>query len=378
MASVEELENELKGLEQEYEAAYTGKDRHTVDLGPLRELIARADKAIRSLESLGALTAGESAATLHKAMTDRKAFFEREVVLITSAKDMGPAFERFASEGTSANFVFDRYVRHFAGQSRDTRDLGLLKELIDELKGIKKRMLAVGGKKIPEALERDVDIVTQNIERYQVEEREIPKAQASGSVEEQADRLAMLANQQFAIYQRFFAGQSRVTRRPGLLVRLIDNLKRYRSAMFELKNKGLNSEANVGNIGIVDGRLQAYEKELAEIRKVRSQVKLSDIMGSLGGSANELFEEYRRDFAGKDRTSVSLEQLFDLVDKLDEIRRQMEELGRVEKNETNAKNLVIVRDYQGSWVREFQSVKAAQSNPALANPALANPAATKA
>ncbi len=371
MASVEELENELKGLEQEYEAAYTGKDRHTVDLGPLRELIARADKAIRSLESLGALTAGESAATLHKAMTDRKAFFEREVVLITSAKDMGPAFERFASEGTSANFVFDRYVRHFAGQSRDTRDLGLLKELIDELKGIKKRMLAVGGKKIPEALERDVDIVTQNIERYQVEEREIPKAQASGSVEEQADRLAMLANQQFAIYQRFFAGQSRVTRRPGLLVRLIDNLKRYRSAMFELKSKGLNSEANAGNIGIVDGRLQAYEKELAEIRKVRSQVKLSDIMGSLGGSANELFEEYRRDFAGKDRTSVSLEQLFDLVDKLDEIRRQMEELGRVEKNETNAKNLVIVRDYQGSWVREFQSVKAAQANPALAAPAAA-------
>jgi hypothetical protein len=366
MSSVEDLEKELKELEQQYDAAYTGKDRHTVELGPLEELIAKADKAIRSLEGIGALTAGESAATLHKAMTDRKAFFEREAVLIKSAREMGASFERFASEGTAANFVFDRYVRHFAGQSRDTRDLGLLKELVEELKGIKKRMLAIAGKKVPEALERDVEIVSQNIERYQSEEREIPKAQASGTPEEQADRLAMLANQQFAIYQRFFAGQSRVTRRPGLLVRLIDNLKRYRAAMLELKNKGLSSEANAGNIGIVEGRIQAYEKELAEIRKVRSQIKLSDIMGSLGGAANELFEEYRRDFAGKDRTTVSLEQLHDLIDKLDEIRRQMEELGRVEKNETNIKNQLVVRDYQASWVRELQAVKAAQASPALA------------
>jgi hypothetical protein len=368
MPSVEQLENELKELEQQYEAAYTGKDRHTVDVGPLEELVAKAAKAITSLEALGALTAGENAATLHKAMSDRKAFFEREIVLIKSAREMGPAFERFAAEGTAANFAFDRYVRHFAGQSRDTRDLGLLKELIEELKGIKKRMLAVGGKKVPAALERDVEIVTQNIERYQTEEREIPKAQAAGTAEQQADRLASLANAQFAIYQRFFAGQSRVSRRPGLLVRLIDNLKRYRAAMFDLKNKGLASESNNGNIGIVDGRLQAYEKELAEIRKVRSQIKLADIMSSLGGAANELFEEYRRDFAGKDRTSVSLEQLSDLVDKLDEIRRQMEELGRVEKNESNAKNQLIVRDYQASWVREHQAVKAAQSNPTLANP----------
>ena len=368
MPSVEELENELKELEQQYEAAYTGKDRHSVEVGPLQELIAKTDAAIKSLDALGAFTAGESAAALHKAMTDRKTFFEREVTLITSAREMGPTFERFAAEGTAANFVFDRYVRHFAGQGRDTRDLGLLKELVEELKGIKKRMAAIAGKKVPEALQRDVEIVTANIERYQAEEREIPKAQASGTTEEQADRLAMLANHQFAIYQKFFAGQSRVSRRPGLLVRVVDNLKRYRSAMFELKNKGLNSEANVGNIGIIDGRLKAYETELGEIRKVRSNIKLSDIMGALGGSANELFEEYRKDFAGKDRTTVSLEQLHDLIDRLDEIRRQMEELGRVEKNETNTKNQLVVRDYQGSWVREFQAVRAAQAATAAAAP----------
>ncbi len=366
MSSVEELEGELKALEKEYEEAYSGKDRHAVETGPLEELAARLDGTVRKLEAIGALTAGESAAALHKALSDRKAFFEREMVLIRAAREMGGSFERFAAEGTAANFAFDRYVRHFAGQSRDTRDIGVLKELIEELKQIKKRMLAVAGKKVPEALQRDVDIVTQNIERYQVEEREIPKAQASGTVEQQADRLATLANNQFGIYQRFFAGQSRITRRPGLLVRVIDNLKKYRTAMFELKSKGFKSESNDGNIGIVEGRVQAYEKELAEIRKVRSQVKLSDIMGALGGAANELFEEYRKDFAGKDRKTVDLAQLGDLLDKIDEIRRQMEELGRVEKNETNLKNQAVVRDYQASWVREHQAVKAAQQDPAAA------------
>ena len=149
MPSVEELENELKELEAQYENTYSGKDRHTVDIGPIEELIAKTDKAIASLEALGAFTAGENAANLHRAMADRKAFFLREITLIKSAKEMGPAFERFSAEGSAANFVFDRYVRHFAGQSRDTRDLGLLKELVEELKGIKKRMLAVGGKKSP-------------------------------------------------------------------------------------------------------------------------------------------------------------------------------------------------------------------------------------
>jgi hypothetical protein len=239
-----------------------------------------------------------------------------------------------------------------------------LRELTEELKGIKKRMTAIAGKKLPEPMARDVELVTSNIERYQIEEREVPKAQSAGTPEEQANRLAFLANHQFAVYQTFFAGQSRISRRPQLLVRVIDNLKRYKTAMFELKSRGLKQASNDGNIGIIDGRLKSFETELGEIRKVRSGTPLTDIMGALGGAANDLFEEYRKDFAGKDRTSVSLEQLHALVDKLDEVRRQMEELGRVEKSDMNSKNLNVVRDYQTSWVREFQAVKAAQQGQA--------------
>jgi hypothetical protein len=358
--TVADIETELAAVDKAYEEAFSGKDRHTVDAQALSGLLDKVAGLKADLDKLGALTAGDNAATVLSALNDRETLYKREQALIAAAKEMGPQFERFSMEGAAANFVFDRYNRHFAGQSRDTRDIGLLRELSEELKGVKKRMQAIGGKKLPEPMARDVELVSSNIERYQVEEREVPKAQSAGTQEEQANRLAFLANAQFAVYQTFFAGQSRITRRPQLLVRVVDNLKRYKTAMFELKNRGLKQASNDGNIGIIDGRLKSFETELGEIRKVRSGTPLADIMGSLGGAANDLFEEYRNDFAGKDRTSVSLEQLNNLVDKLDEIRRQMEELGRVEKNEMNTKNLNVVRDYQTSWVREYQAVKAVQ------------------
>jgi hypothetical protein len=358
--TLEGIEGQLNAALEIYQNDFAGKDRQGCDPDKLATLIAQVNRAMSELDKLGALTAGDGAAPLHKRLEDQKGIFEREMALIRAAKEMGDSFEKFASEGAAANFVFDRYFRHFAGQSRDTRDLGVLKELVEELRAIKKRMQAVAGKKLPDMMAGDITLVQQNIERYQVEEREIAAAQKAGTPEEQADRLAFLANQQFAVYANHFAGHSRLTRRPAMLVRVIDNLKRYKAAMFELKSRGLESDSNAGNIGIVDGRIKAYETELGEIRKVRSGNKLVDIMSALGGAANDVFQQYRDEFAGKDRATVSLESLGIMLDKLDEVRRQMEELGRVEKNDVNVQNQKVVREYQASWIAEYQAILAAQ------------------
>jgi hypothetical protein len=359
--TVETIASRLTEIQEAYGRDYAGKDRHLCDPAGLDAFISTLKKITSELDSIGALTAGEGSAELRAQLDAQVASFEREKVLILSAKEMGEGFERFAVEGAAANFVFDRYNRHFAGQGRDTRDLGLMKELVEELRGIKKRMTAIGGKKLPPQMANDVELVQQNIDRYTIEEREIPKAQQSGEQDQQADRLASLANAQFAVYQTFFAGQSRLTRRPALLVRLIENLKRYRAAMFDLRNRGLKSDSNDGNIAVVDGRIKAYEAELVEIRKVRSGVKLADIMSNLGGAANTVFQQYRDEFAGKDRSTVDLAALGIMIDKLDEARRQMEELGRVEKNDMNIQNARVVREYQASWVQEYAAIRTAQS-----------------
>ena len=356
--SLDAIQEKLKTIDEQFKDGFVGKDRSGVDQGVLEGLLSR----VKDLETaLEAAPEGDVTAMVKNLVGQRRQGFERELRLVKTAKEFGPGFDKFVIEGAAANFVFDRYNRHFAGQSRDTRDLGLLKELVEELRGVRKRMTALAGKKPPEALAGDIDLVEKNIDRYVAEETEVKKAQVSGTAEEQADRYASLANAQFALYQAHFAGQSRLTRRPAMLVRMIDNLKRYRAGMFDLKNRGLSSQGNVNNIGIVDQRLKAWDAELAEIRKVRQGVPLADIMGSLGGSANDIFKKYREDYAGKDRQGVDRAQLSIMIDQLDELRRQMEELGRVEKNAMNEQNQKIVREYQSSWVREHQLIGQAQT-----------------
>ncbi len=359
--TLDAIQEKLKTIDESFREGFQGKERSSLDPAALESLLSR----VKDLEvALDATPEGEVTTMVKNLVGQRKQGFERELRLIKTAKEFGPGFEKFVIEGAAANFVFDRYIRHFAGQARDTRDLGLIKELCEELRGVKKRMAALAGKKPPEALAKDLELVDSNIERYAGEEREIQKAQMSGTPEEQADRWASLANGQFQIYQNHFAGQSRLTRRPATLKRMVDNLKRIRTAMFDLKTRGLKVDSNTNNIDIVDQRLKSYEKELEEIRKTRQGVPLADIMGSLGGSANDIFKTYREEFANKDRKNVDRAKLSLMIDQLDELCRQMEELGRVEKNASNEQNQRIVRDYQSSWVREHQLIGQAQSGQA--------------
>ena len=147
----------------------------------------------------------------------------------------------------------------------------------------------------------------QNLQQYQKEIDLIAEAQKTGNEEQQASVLATLANNQFAVYGAHFAGEPRVSRRPALLMRIIGSLKKTRDQMVKFRDGGLDLEFNGKNISVVDGRLEVYEKELAEIRKVRQASQMADIMGELGGAANKLFEAYRANFADKARSQVDLE-----------------------------------------------------------------------
>lgn len=357
--NVEELKKRFQELNDTYQEKFAGKNR--AQLSP-EDMDAFLDKARAMLKVYNDAGVDEGAAGELKAQLEAMIqTSERETELIRAAKDAGPEFERFAMCGAEANLAFAKYSRHFAGQARDTRDLGLAQELVEDLKKIRQRMQAIAGKKPPAAMAKDLDLVSGSLETYQVELTEIPKAQASGTPEEQADRLANLANTQFALYASHFAGKSRLTRRPAMLKRVLDNLKRIKSQMLALKSGGLGAESNNNNITTVDGRIKAYEKELDEIRKVRKGVKLVDIMSALGGAANELFEEYRKDFAEKDRKTVSLPQIVLLADQLDEIHRQMADMGRVEKNEVNDKNQRVVFEHLSTWNREHDAIRSAQS-----------------
>lgn len=361
---VENLGKELEQIDREYAAEFAGQSRLTRDLDLLDRLIKRAQSVVERASSIPVAAAGPDLARLKESASQNLELYKAERGAVARAQETGPVFEHFSQEATSANFVFARYGRHFAGKDRSTRDVALLGELVEELKQIDKRMTALieeADKKAASDFERDRKIVRENLAQYQKEIDLVEKAYETGDAEQRASTLATLANNQFAVYQTHFAGEARVSRRPALMMRVVTTLKRVRDKMKAIKDAGLSAEFNDKNIAIVEERLGIYEGELAEIRKVRQATPMTDIMGELGGAANKLFDEYRKEFADKPRAQADDARLAAICDKLSEIRRQMMEMSWAEDNEMNARNLEIVTEQLVMFESEYEQVVRAKA-----------------
>jgi hypothetical protein len=359
----EALEREIADIAAAYDADFAGQSRATRDLDTLADLIRRMQKVSAQLEALPAAARDEKAGELLADARNRLATYQSESKAITEAKAAGPDHEEFGQLAAFANLVFARYTRHFAGQDRGTRDLGLLTEMVEELGTLRKRMSVILAVNPLASFQRDADVVSSMAQMYENELGEITRAYAAGTAEERASRLAVLANAQFELYRVHFAEQSRLTRRPPLLQRIIANLQRVRNSMRELVVSGPAAKNNKANIGIVDENLRLYQNELAEIRKVRQSTPIADILANLGGAANEIFDAYRKGFSGKDRRSIDLAALGALNDRLGEIGRQMADLGRTQRLEMNERNLAIVLDQLSKFEAEYTaSAKVQQGN----------------
>jgi hypothetical protein len=354
------LRQQFDELNSEYAARFAGQSRVTRDVGELDSIVARSKELLAKIEALPGASGDADAEELKKNVRESIDLYRDERVKIVDAKKAGPDLEEFAALGTTANFVFARYRRHFAGKSRNTRDLGLLDEMLDDLTKVEKRMKDIAAKRKEPGLAEDLNLVTENLAMYKTERAGIADARGSGSQEQQADTLAELANDQFKIYTDSFAGKSRSTRRPALLTRMIDNLRQVKAKMIALKTAGFASDQNERNIQIVNDNLSMYESELAEIKKLRASTKLIDLMGNLGAAANDVMNEYRDGFAGKNRANVDLDRLSKLADQLGEIARQMSDLGRAERNEMNMKNLSIVTDNLVMFENEYREIQKAK------------------
>lgn len=360
--TLDSLAKDLEEISARYASRFAGQSRHTRSLGMIDELIERSAAVLKQLQDLPApLQADARHPEMLSVAADNLKLYRDERAAIVEAKAAGPDFEEASRVATFSNFVFARYFRHFAGHSRTTRDLGLLDEMIDDLKHNRRRLGDLAGRNSAMSIQRDRKVVADNLSMYENERQEILKAQYSGTAEEQAGALATLANDQFKLYAAHFAGQQRATRRPQLLQRMINNLKQTRDRMKELSRRGLKAEFNDQNIAVVERNLKMYETELVEIRKERQRVPLVDLMGLLGETANGIFEEYRSGFANKNRSTVNLATLGDICDRLGEVARQMNDMQRTENNDSNAQNLALVMDYLASFEREYELIKQSQT-----------------
>lgn len=359
-SSFKTLKRRADDVYKRYEAHFGGKPRASRDLDLLDELLGELDDIIDAGKE--ELKGGRNPAltSLLDTAKERRKTYRDEREAIVDAKERTPTSDQGGRLAREANLVFGRYYRHFANKDRRTRDLGLLTEIIVELERIRDEMAKVDAG-ADQGLAANLETVEDNLQLYRDEYRAIEGARDRLSADEQAEVLAALANHQFSIYRDHFAGEPRPTRRPGLLERVINQLKQIHKKMYELSQGGLDSQSNERNMEIVSNNLDVYQSEVDKIHDAKASVSTQQIAGSLGAAANEIMAEYKEDFAGHNRQSRDLEQLSLICDKMCEIAYQMRAIEREEPLEMNEKNLRIVLESWTLYESEYRKVEAAQS-----------------
>lgn len=340
---------ELERVQTRYRIRFAGHPRVSRDPEELEELIAELDALAATDEALAARVAEE------------RALFCKELDAIRVAVAI-PYAVPAARLRMWTDLQLHRYQRSFAAQDRRTRDVALLDEIREDLRGLRGRMTELHALAPEQGLDRAAASVDRSLERYDAEVDAIRRARRTGPPAEQGSRLAALANAQFDLYQEGFAGQSRLSRHPSTLVRVVQALEEIRRSMQSLALDGFRDESNARNIGIVEQRIQQYRREVEQIHAARAGAAVAERVTALGRAANDVFAAYRADFAGQSRETRDESLLARLAERLVRVAKEMDALDRDHGDDTNARNLRLVTDNLVLYAREFDAIRSVKAD----------------
>ncbi len=338
----------LDAIEKEYQDNFANRPRVTRALDKLDGLLAR----------LAPIAAGQGAdADRARTMSES---YGKERALIAELQAGGASAMAAHRANALANALTRRYARHFAGQSRRTRDVELLRELGDRVERCVEAMDEVATRWDHAVFADSRARHRQLLDAVRVEIGAIPQDQAGAAASEAASALAARANQQFRWYRLAFAGRDRSSRRPALLERMIRELEAIQAQMRALVAAGVQDATHAGNLGIVDSQLITWRQERAAISNARPRLDATGLFGAIAGEANAWFDQYRSGYRGKPRAEVSVDGLLDLCDALLEVGLHMDDVQRISGGDTYDKNLATVLENLNLYEREIDAVRQAQ------------------
>jgi hypothetical protein len=343
MSDLRTIADRVQSIHDRYRSEFAGRSRISRDLSLLDQLIASLEG---DAAEAGALAdSGE----LSPLIDTRLTLYRDERAAIHKAQTGGPD-EAVAHRIADWSWLnHRRYVRHFAGKSRPTRDLGLLREIVEEQRRYR------------DELAKLLSQIESNLTMYTTELDAIPAARNEQGAHRRVAVLATAANTQFGLWRDHFAEKSRRTRRAALLRRMIAQLADIHAEMERARDQGIKTETHLGNISKVASRLDLYRRELTLIEQAAASAGPDEIARGLGSDANDQFSAYRTGFAGKARTQVDQEKLGAICDQLQEIVRSMDTLDRTWARPVNAKNLGVVLENLKQYEREHHLITQAKA-----------------
>lgn len=353
MSRESEIRDRSDELHDIYTFRYSNLPRLTRNLALLRDISSEAEKLIRDAR-------GKSQ-ELTRLLTQRARLYKQEMGEIEKAQRHGPHAISAANVGGDANAIFHHYRRRFAGKARLSRDLHLLDEMIEDLRGIADAFEVIADSWPTDEIKNDIQAVSNNLQLYRTERDEIARLRDEMAPEEAVAATAEWANELFGVYRRQFAGLSRLSRRPALLARMIASLKEAGETMERYRDSGVASETLEGNINLVRGQIGTWESEHAALIDARSQSDVYAVLSALAQERDAVWAAYNTEFAGQSRDTRDLETLGGLLDRANEVARQARELHRVYDIDESAQLLETARDQRLILMREYDEIKKAQT-----------------
>jgi len=325
--SISACEERMLQIHGRYMLHFADQSRITRHVEILDELVPELESLARELEALGQ---DERVETLREQAKERLALYVGERELIQEVQVAGPMAVEVAVLMERAEIVRATYRRHYAGESRLTRDWLQLDGMVDDLVEIQQQLSTLSsGYGASEAVSGAVKTVTNELDLYRREVREIKAAQRDASGEKRFGMLATLANNQFALYRGHFAGHGRSSRRADRLELVISNLRLVFGNMKRLNQGELSDDVAAthrGNMETVSDRLDAYRIELEAVRDAQAGMDANDRVSSLEAEARRILGEYQTAFAGQDRRTRDMTLLTMLSDRMTDVESELREM----------------------------------------------------
>jgi len=349
-STIQALTARAEAIHEKYRREFSGRSRATRDAGALDGMLTELARVATDAEAVSGADA------LRSTLAERERLYVTERDAIQEIQADGADAVQAARLNNWTWLSLRRYQRNYAGQRRSTRDVELLVELGELQRSWKASFDGLGVRRDGGAWAETAQQMTSNLELFSAEAQAVGQARAALNPADLAAVMATVANQQFALYRRHFEGRQRRSRRIGLLVRVNRNLREVLRGMESARDGGVQTEANLGNIARVKGRVEMHEAEVDKIRLAQATISPAELAGMLGDEANGLFREYREGFSGVTRKDADLGKLDGICEQLFEIGLHISELDARHGLPVNARNLDIVLDNLKQFERERQRI----------------------
>lgn len=360
------IRHTLQKIHEGYQVGFAGQPRLTRAAGQLDAWVSQIKGLSPRVKVLPSPEKGE----LSKLIKQRVELYQREASAIRAAQQMSVPSRIAYGHIEWANLHSDRYARHFAGQSRNTRDGSLLSDLSVEAQVWLEQAQDHLDQHHDELSEEARADLSQRIERlresegmYQSELKAITEAQKSGSAQERADLLAHLANQCFQSYRAHFAGQSRASRNLGTLERINTQLELISQQMSELLSSARgdleDADRAQKNLEIVKQNHTSYLNEEGEVDQAQQRLDYGGWVKVLSEAAQAVYDDYTENFANKPRSGCDPTLLCHLCDRLYDIAAQLRPFVEYSTEIEERGALLMMLDQLRLYHREYGLVREA-------------------